>query len=152
MIDGNAGYGLHTAMSKNGTMITYNGYRNSLYESGFGLPDFNSGIFDFSSGRCCHHHSCGNDSGFEKAIGWGLVGGLGLGLGIAFAKPIGKALSVAGKGIASAAKWCWNGIKSIFSKKSTKAKQAENVEKNTPAEKVKDVDKAAATDKADKAD
>ena len=149
MFSGATGFGMHTAMSKNGTMVTYKGYRNSLYESGLPFAQGNNmGIFDFGHNRCCHNHSCSYDSGLEKALGWGLLGGAGLGLVIAFAKPIGKALSAAGKGIASAAKWCWNGIKSLFSKKSSKTEEAANAEKTVKAEEAAKAQKDKANEAA----
>lgn len=160
MFSGATGFGMHTAMSKNGTMVTYKGYRNSLYESGLPFAQGNNmGIFDFGHNRCCHNHSCSYDSGLEKALGWGLLGGAGLGLVIAFAKPIGKALSAAGKGIASAAKWCWNGItkaaswcwngiKSLFSKKSSKTEEAANAEKTVKSEEAAKAQKDKANEAA----
>ena len=74
----------------------------------------------FSTG-CFHHHHCGNDK-LDKALCLGAGLGLATGLIVRFAKPIGKALSAAGKAVWSGIKWtgkaigkaagyAWQGIK-----------------------------------------
>ncbi len=75
----------------------HNMYSSSMF--GFGFPQ--------APVAPC---SGGSDKGFGKALLWGSVAGIGAGLIIGFAKPIGKAFCWLGRGIGKAAKWTWNSV------------------------------------------